>query len=315
MKIVLLDAEPCNPGDMSWAPFEALGEVTAYPFTRPEQVAERCRGAAIVINNKTPLPAETLAKLPDVKYIGLLSTGTNVVDVKAAKERGMTVTFVPAYSTGAVAQHTFALLLELTNHVGAHSNAVRAGRWQSCGRFCFWDEPLTELTGKTFGIVGMGNIGKAVAAAAAAFGMQVLYTTRTPQELPYEAVSLDELLARADVLSLHCPLTERTRRLISRQTLAQMKPGALLLNTARGELLDEEAVAEALTEGRLGGAAVDVLCAEPPTAGSPLITAPRCVITPHLAWAAKETRRRLIAGAAENLAAYLAGRPIHVAEG
>ncbi len=314
MNIVILDGYTCNPGDLSWAPFERFGKVTAYESTEPHQVVERCQGADIVISNKTLLPKETLEQLEGVRYIGLLSTGYNVVDVKAAEALGIPVTYVPAYSTNAVAQHTFALLLELCNHVGGHATAVRNGDWEHCRRFCFWNAPLTELQGKTFGIFGLGNIGLAVAKLAEAFGMQVIYYSRSAKSVSYELVSKDELFRRSDILSLHCPLNDQTYRLINQETLALMKPTAFLINTTRGDVVDEAALAEALNHDRLNGAALDVLCQEPPTDGSPMLQAKNAIITPHLAWAAKETRARLIDWAADNLASFLNGEPKNLAK-
>ncbi|MBQ6818536.1 MAG: D-2-hydroxyacid dehydrogenase [Clostridia bacterium] len=309
MNIVILDGYTCNPGDLSWAPFERFGKVTAYESTEPHQVVERCKNAEIVISNKTLLPRETLEQLEGVRYIGLLSTGYNVVDIKAADELGIPVSYVPAYSTNAVAQHTFALMLELCNHVGSHASAVREGDWENCRRFCFWNAPLTELSGKTFGIFGLGNIGLAVAKLAEAFGMQVIYHSRRAKSVSYELVSKEELFRRSDILSLHCPLNDQTYRLINEETLSLMKPTAFLINTTRGDVVDEAALADALNNHRLAGAALDVLCQEPPTDGSPLLRAENAVITPHLAWAAKETRARLIDWAADNLASFLAGEP------
>lgn len=315
MNIVILDGYTCNPGDLSWAPFEQFGNLTVYESTEPHEVIERCEGCEIVISNKTLLPKETLVQMPWVKYIGLLSTGYNVVDIEAANALGIPVAYVPDYSTNAVAQHTFALLLELCNHVGRHSADVLDGQWESCRRFCFWNAPLTELAGKTFGILGMGNIGKKVAGIAAALGMRVIYHSRTQKpELPYRWVDLDTLFSHSDVLSLHCPLTPQTAEIINRDTLAKMKPTAFLLNTSRGPVFNEEAVANALHQNRLAGVGVDVLCQEPPKDGSPLLTAPNCVITPHLAWAAKETRQRLIDWAADNLQAFLQGTPKNLAK-
>ena len=313
MNIVILDGYTCNPGDLSWAPFERFGKVTTYESTEPHQVLERCEGADIVISNKTLLPKETLERFKGVRYIGLLSTGYNVVDIKAAEELGIPVSYVPAYSTNAVAQHTFALLLELANHTGSHATAVRAGDWENCRRFCFWNAPLTELHGKTFGIFGLGSIGSAVAKIADAMGMKVIYHSRTPKELPYEWVSKEELFRRSDVLSLHCPLNGQTYRLINKQTLSLMKPTAFLINTTRGDVVEEADLADALNSDRLAGAALDVLCQEPPTNGSPLLRAKNTVITPHLAWAAQETRSRLIDWAADNLEAFLNGHPQNLA--
>ena len=313
MKIVILDGYTCNPGDLSWAPFEQFGEVTAYESTLPHEVVSRCHGAEIVISNKTLLPKETLEQLHWVKYIGLLSTGYNVVDIKAAESLGIPVSYVPAYSTNAVAQHTFALLLELCNHVGTHATAVRAGDWENCRRFCFWNAPLTELYGKTFGIFGLGSIGLAVAKIAHAMGMRVIYHSRTQKDVPYTYVTKEELFRQSDVLSLHCPLNDETYRLINRETLALMKPTAFLINTTRGDVVEEADLAQALDQGKLAGAALDVLCQEPPVDGSPLLRAKNTVITPHLAWAAQETRGRLIDWAADNLQAFLQGNPKNLA--
>ncbi len=313
MKIVILDGYTCNPGDLSWAPFEQFGEVTAYESTLPHEVVSRCQGAEIVISNKTLLPKETLEQLHWVKYIGLLSTGYNVVDIKAAESLGIPVSYVPAYSTNAVAQHTFALLLELCNHVGTHATAVRAGDWENCRRFCFWNAPLTELYGKTFGIFGLGSIGLAVAKIAHTMGMRVIYHSRTQKDVPYTYVTKEELFRQSDVLSLHCPLTDETYRLINSQTLSWMKPTAFLINTTRGDVVEEADLAQALDQGNLAGAALDVLCQEPPVDGSPLLRAKNTVITPHLAWAAQETRGRLIDWAADNLQAFLQGNPKNLA--
>ncbi len=314
MKLVILDGYTCNPGDLSWGPLERFGPVTAYDVTEPHQVVERCAGFDIVISNKTLLPRPTLEQLADVRYIGLLSTGYNVVDVTAAAELGITVSFVPGYSTAAVAQHTIALLLELCNHVGVHADAVHAGRWEACRRFCFWETPLTELAGKTLGVLGMGSIGTAVAGIATALGMRVIYHSRTQKPaLPYEYVTADDLFARSDVLTIHCPLTDATRGMVNARTLALMKPTAMLINTARGDVIDEAALAHALEKGALAGAALDVLCTEPPAGDHVLLHAPRCLITPHLAWAAKETRQRLIQMAADNLEAFVQGHPVNIA--
>ena len=315
MNIVILDGYTSNPGDLSWEPFENLGSLTVYDSTLPHQVIDRCRDCEIVISNKTPLTKELLENMPWVTYIGLLSTGYNIVDLETATRLNIPVAYVPDYSTNAVAQHTFALLLELCNHVGAHATAVREGQWEQCSRFCFWNAPLTELSGKTFGIFGMGNIGKKVAAIADALGMKVIYHSRTPKkDLPYQSVDFETLLTESDVLSLHCPLTPQTRGMIHKETLAKMKPTAFLLNTSRGPVFNEEDVAQALKDHKLAGVGVDVLGQEPPIEGSPLISAPNCVITPHIAWAAKETRERLIAWAAENLQAFLEGHPQNLAK-
>lgn len=305
MKIVILDGYGLNPGDLNWHAFEQLGEVTVYDYTPPEDAAARMAGAEAVITNKTVLTRSLIESCPTLRYIGILATGFNVVDLQAAAERGIPVTNVPAYSTQAVAQHVFALLLEVTNHVGRHNAAVQDGRWQRNRDFCFWDAPLMELQGKTMGIVGWGQIGQATAAIARAFGMRVIVASKHSRE-PF-VVSMDTLLHEADVLSLHCPLTQENAGLINAQTIGQMKQGAILINTARGGLVDEGALREALVSGKLAGAAMDVLGAEPPRTGSPLIGLDNCIITPHIAWASLEARGRLMTIAAENLAAYQRG--------
>ena len=305
MKIVILDGYGLNPGDLSWEAFEALGEVTLYDYTAPEQAAERMRGAEAVITNKTVLTKELIAGCETLRYIGVLATGYNVVDLQAAAERGIPVTNVPAYSTDAVAQHVFALLLELTNRVGHHNAAVQEGRWQRNRDFCFWDYPLMELKGKTMGIIGLGQIGRATAALARAFGMEVIAASGHATE--DFVVTMDELLRRSDVISLHCPLRADNAGLIGRKTIAKMKDGVILINTARGPLVDEAALREALLSGKVGGAAVDVLATEPPREGSLLTGLDNCIITPHIAWASKEARGRLMAIAAGNLQAFQRG--------
>ena len=305
MKIVILDGYGLNPGDLSWEAFEALGEVTLYDYTAPEQAAERMRGAEAVITNKTVLTKELIAGCETLRYIGVLATGYNVVDLQAAAERGIPVTNVPAYSTDAVAQHVFALLLELTNRVGHHNAAVQEGRWQRNRDFCFWDYPLMELKGKTMGIIGLGQIGRATAALARAFGMEVIAASGHATE--DFVVTMDELLRRSDVISLHCPLRADNAGLIGRKTIAKMKDGVILINTARGPLVDEAALREALLSGKVGGAAVDVLATEPPREGSLLTGLSNCIITPHIAWASKEARGRLMAIAAGNLQAFQRG--------
>lgn len=308
-EIVILDGYTTNPGDLSWAPLEEIGHVTVYDRTPASEILNRAKETEIVITNKTVLTEEIIGNLPKLRYVGLLSTGTNAVDLKACKARGIAVTNVPGYSTEDVAQLTFGLMLELALHVGHHSNRVRNGAWTSSKDFCFWETPLIELAGKTLGIVGYGAIGSRVCEIARAFRMNVLVYTRTPKALPegVKAVSLDELLAQADVVSLHCPLTADNAQLINQETLSKMKPGAFLINTARGGLLDEAAVAQALNEGYLAGCGVDVLSTEPPKADNPLLTAKNCIITPHIAWAATEARSRLIGIVAENVQAFLRG--------
>ncbi|MDR1928349.1 MAG: D-2-hydroxyacid dehydrogenase [Oscillospiraceae bacterium] len=320
MRIVILDGYTTNPGDLSWEGIAALGALTVYDHTPPPLTVERAHEAELVISNKTVLNAAVLAQLPRLRYIGLLSTGYDVVDLEAARERGVAVTNIPSYSRPSVAQMVFALLLELCSHVQAHSDCVHAGDWARSRDFCFWRFPLRELSGKTMGLIGFGQIGQSVAAVARAFGMQVLACRRTGgagggEPAPgLRLVSLEEVLRGADVLSLHCPLTPETRGLIRRETIAVMKPGALLINTARGPILNEADVAQALKEGRLGGAGLDVLSAEPPGEDNPLLHAPNCVITPHIAWATKEARGRLLAAAAENIAAFLRGERMNRVE-
>ncbi len=314
MKIVILDAYAANPGDLSWDEFAALGELTVYDRTAPEDVAARIGDAEVVFINKVRLTDDIFAACPNLKLVSILATGYNIVDLAAAKRRGITVCNVPGYSTRAVVQMTFALLLEICQQVGLHSGAVHTGRWQTCPDFCFWDRPLIELDGKTMGIVGYGAIGSAVGTVAQALGMKLLVTARHEKPVPEGArfVSLPELLAQSDVVSLHCPQTAENARMIDAGALAQMKDGAILLNTARGGLLDEQAVADALRSGKLLAAGMDVVSAEPIRADNPLLTAPNCFLTPHIAWAPLETRRRLQTISAENLRAFLAGKPQNV---
>lgn len=313
MKITVLDGFTLNPGDLSWEQLENLGELTVYDRTSPEMVVERACGSEIVLTNKVVLDRAILDRLPDLKYIGVLATGYNVVDVEAAREKGIVVTNIPAYSTDSVAQMVFALLLAVTNRVETFTAKNRIGRWSDSVDFCYWDAPLTELAGKYFGIVGLGNIGRKVAVIARAFGMKVLaLTSKDKNELPEgveKAASLQDLLSRSDVVSLHCPLTDATRSLINSSTLKMMKPSAILINTGRGPLIDESDVAEALKEGVIAAAAVDVLTTEPPKADNPLLSAPNCYITPHVAWASTEARRRLMDIATANVAAFLTGNP------
>ena len=314
MKIVILDAYAANPGDLSWDEFAALGELTVYDRTAQEYAAARIGDAEVVFINKVRLTDDIFAACPNLKLVSILATGYNIVDLAAAKRRGITVCNVPGYSTRAVVQMTFALLLEICQQVGLHSGAVHTGRWQTCPDFCFWDRPLIELDGKTIGIVGYGAIGSAVGTFAQALGMKLLVTARHEKPVPEGArfVSLPELLAQSDVVSLHCPQTAENARMIDAGALAQMKDGAILINTARGGLLDEQAVADALRSGKLLAAGMDVVSAEPIRADNPLLTAPNCFLTPHIAWAPLETRRRLQAISAENLRAFLAGKPQNV---
>lgn len=316
MKIVILDAYAANPGDLSWDEFAALGDLTVYDRTAQEDAAARIGDAEVVFINKVRLTDDIFAACPNLKLVSILATGYNIVDLAAAKRRGITVCNVPGYSTRAVVQMTFALLLEICQQVGLHSGAVHTGRWQTCPDFCFWDRPLIELDGKTMGIVGYGAIGSAVGTVAQALGMKLLVTARHEKPVPEGArfVSLPELLAQSDVVSLHCPQTAENARMIDAGALAQMKDGAILLNTARGGLLDEQAVADALRSGKLLAAGMDVVSAEPIRADNPLLTAPNCFLTPHIAWAPLETRRRLQTISAENLRAFLAGKPQNVVD-
>ncbi|UCG38515.1 MAG: D-2-hydroxyacid dehydrogenase [bacterium] len=313
MRVVVLDGYTLNPGDLSWKGLEELGPCTVYDRTSPKQLPQRALGATALLTNKVVLDAPLLDRLPELRYIGVLATGTNVVDLAAAAVRGITVTNVPAYSTHSVAQMTFALLLEMVNGVGHHSEAVRAGRWSRSPDFSFHETPLVELSGLTMGIVGYGAIGKAVAALARAFGMGVLVHTRSPgKDRTVRYVDLDTLFGESDVVTLHCPLTPETVGLVNARRLALMKGTAYLVNAARGPIVDEKALAEALDSGRIAGAAVDVLSAEPPPADNPLLKARNCVITPHIAWASLAARRRLMDTVVGNLRAWMEGRPVNV---
>ncbi len=311
LRIVVLDGHPMNPGDLSWSELEALGALELHPRTSPAQLQERAAGAPVLLTNKVVLGAEQLRALPDLRYVGVTATGVNVVDLAAARELGVTVTNVPGYSTASVAQLVFAFILEHYAQLGAQLAATAAGAWPRSPDFSFTAAPLRELEGRTLGVVGLGAIGRRVAAIAEAFGMQVLVHSRSAQA-DARWRSLDALLGQADIVSLHCPLTEQTRGLMNAERLARMKPSALLVNTARGPLIDEAALAAALRAGRLGGAALDVLSVEPPPADHPLLGAPRCLITPHLAWATVEARQRLLSTVTHNLRAYLEGVPVNV---
>ena len=312
MKIVVLDGHTENPGDLSWAELEKLGELTVYDFSESAEAAERMADAEIVLTNKTVITREMIESHPHLRMIGVLATGLNVVDTVAAAERHIPVCNVPSYATDAVAQYTFALLLELCHRVGAHNQAVQEGRWTQGREFCFWDYPQIELSGKTMGLIGYGRIGKAVERIARAFDMTVLHTTPSGRE---GSVSLDEVLRQSDVISLHCPLTKENRHLISHETIAKMKPGVLLINTGRGPLVDEAALREALLNGHVAGAAMDVTEQEPIPADSPLLGLDNCLITPHIAWAAKEARQRLMNTVVENVRAFLQGSPVNVVNG
>lgn len=313
MKLCILDGNAVNPGDLSWDALAAFGTLTVYPRTSDTEVVKHIGDSEAVFTNKTVLSRAVLEQCPQVRYIGVLATGYNVVDLAYARERGIVVTNIPAYSTDGVAQHTFALLLELCVKVGHHATTVRDGKWSACPDFCYWDYPILLLKGKTMGVVGFGSIGQAVAKIAQAFGMRVLVYSRTekPEWISdtLRFVSFGELLRASDVITLHCPLNEQTRLLINESALEKVKPGAFLINTARGAVVSESAVALALKKGILGGFACDVLSEEPPSSDHPLLVAPNCIITPHLAWASVECRLRLLEIAAENVRAYLKGTP------
>ena len=317
MKIVELDGYAANPGDLSWDGFKELGELTVYDRTAPEDVLERAKGAQVILTNKVLITEELMDKLPDLQYIGVLATGYNVVDIPAARKRGIIVTNIPAYSTMSVAQMVIAHLLNITNQVALHSDAVKQGEWQRNKDFSFSLTPLIELDGKTLGIVGLGNTGTATARIAQSLGMRILaYSSKSCEALQQigieKAESYEQLFHEADVLSLHCPLTDETKHLVNAERLKLMKPTAILINTGRGPLVDETALADALNEGRIMAAGVDVLQEEPPRKGSPLISARNCYITPHIAWATKAARERLLNIALENIKAFLKGKPQNV---
>lgn len=310
MKIVVLDGYATNPDDLSWDGLSEFGELVVYERTPAEMTLDRSAGAEILISNKVFLGAAEMAALPELRYIGLQATGVNVVDLSAAREHGVVVSNVPAYSTSSVAQHAFALLLELARGVGRHADLVRQGAWTSCPDFTFQGTPQVELTNKVFGIVGYGDIGQDASRIAAAFGMEVLVHTRTPEPATYPDVNfveLDQLLSESDVVSLHCPLTPQTESLMNAERLALMKSSAYLINTSRGLLIDEDALAQVLCNGTIAGAGLDVLSKEPPPADNPLLNAPNCFVTPHLAWATFSARQRLISEIVANLRAFLAG--------
>lgn len=317
MKIVELDGYAANPGDLSWDGLRQLGELTVYDRTAPEEVLERARGAQVILTNKVVITGELMEQLPELRYIGVLATGYNVVDIPAAARHGIVVTNIPAYSTMSVAQMVMAHLLNITNQVALHSNAVKKGEWQNCPDFTFSLTPLIELDGKTLGIVGVGNTGWATARMAQSMGMRILACSSKGADALKQmgiekADSYEQLFRQADVLSLHCPLTEKTRHLVNAERLGWMKPTAILINTGRGPLVDEAALADALNEGRIMAAGVDVLQEEPPRNGSPLIGARNCYITPHIAWATKAARERLVDIAVANVKAFLRGEPQNV---
>lgn len=316
MKIVVLDGFTLNPGDLTWERLEKLGDVTVYDRTPEDKILERVGDAPIIFTNKTPLSAETLSQLPKVDYIGVLATGYNVVDTQAAKGLGKVVTNIPSYGTTAVAQFVFAHLLEICHHVWDHSQEVIAGAWAKSPDFCFWNYPLVELAGKTMGIIGMGRIGQATARIAMAFGMNIMavdaYPNKDLENDQFKFVELEEMLSNADVISLHCPLFESTKGIINKDNIAKMKDGVILINTSRGPLIVEEDLAEALGSGKVAGAGLDVLSVEPATEDNPLLGAKNCIITPHIAWAPKESRERLLNTAVDNVEAFIAGSPVNV---
>ncbi len=313
MKIVILDGYTMNPGDLDWQGFNDLGDLTVHDRTPYEQTIERAQGAEAVLTNKTVLDRDIIGNLPGLNYIGVLATGVNVVDVDAAQQRGIVVTNVPGYSTESVAQAAFALILELSNSVGIHNDAVHKNRWIESQDFCFWIGSLRELKGQTLGIMGFGSIGKAVCRIALAFGMNVIVNSRTPKDVAdVEFVSVEELFRRSDILTIHCPLTPQTECVVNEKSLASMKPSALLINTGRGGLVDEAALAKALDNEVIAAAGLDVLSTEPPAPENPLLKAKNCIMTPHIAWATFEARKRLMNIAVNNLKSFVDGSPENV---
>lgn len=313
MKICILDGYSLNPGDLDWSPVERLGDVTLFDRTPADKIVERAADADIVLTNKVPFSADTLRQLPRLRFICVLATGYNIIDTEVAARQGVVVANIPAYSTMSVAQMAFAHILNITNHVASYAREVADGKWTNCPDFCFWDSALTELAGKTMGIVGLGNTGMATARIAVALGMKVVaMTSKSADTLP-EGITpapLDDVLASADVVSLHCPLTPSTRHLINAASIAKMKPSAILINTGRGPLVDEQAVADALNGGRLAAFGADVLSQEPPRGDNPLLSARNCFLTPHIAWATLEARTRLMSTATENVRQFIAGEPV-----
>ena len=315
MKTVVLDGYTVNPGDLSWDGLKEFGDLAVYDYTKADEIIERTVDADVVLTNKTLITAEIISQLPRLKYIGVLATGYNVVDIKAATDRGIIVTNIPNYSTESVVQMTFALILAITNRVEHYADANRGGKWSACRDFCYWDTPLRELAGKTIGIVGLGHIGYKVACVAQCLGMDVFaYTSKNSADLPagIQKTTLEGLFGISDILTLHCPLTDRTREMINEQTIAKMKKGAILINTGRGPLVNEGDVAKALNNGQLGGYGADVMCQEPPRKDNPLFKAPNAFITPHIAWATDEARSRLLNIAVANVKAFAEGNPVNV---
>jgi glycerate dehydrogenase len=314
MKIIVLDGYGLNPGDLTWKGFEELGELTVYDRTSPSELLERAAGAEALVTNKTLITSENMDALPDLKYIGVLATGYNVVDIDAAKARGIVVTNIPAYSTASVAQMVFAHILNITQRVGYYADENKQGRWTKNADFCYWDTHLVELQGKKMGIVGFGNIGQATARIAQAFGMEVCVYSSKPQfALPsgIKKMELDELFGECDVVSLHCPLTPDTKEMVNAERLSKMKPNAVLINTGRGPLINEQDLADALNEGKIAAAGLDVLSVEPSVEGNPLLGARNCFITPHIAWATLEARTRLMDIAVQNLKSYQKGQIVN----
>lgn len=312
MKIVILDGYSVNPGDLSWEELEECGDLTVYDRTNTEDILKRTKNADAILTNKVVISSEIINKLPNLKYIGVLATGYNVVDIEAAKKRGITVTNVPAYSTNSVVQMTFAHILNLTNRVAHYAHENRKGKWSASPDFCYWDTNLGEIAGKTLGVVGLGNIGYKVACIARDFGMDVFAcTSKNSADLPdgIQKVTFNGLLGISDILTLHCPLTPQTKEMINKDTLSQMKRGALLINTGRGALVNDKDVAQALCEGQLGGYGADVMTQEPPKPDNPLLSAPKAYLTPHIAWATLEARKRLVSIASANVAAFVQGSP------
>ena len=318
MKIVILDACKANPGDLSWKGFEKLGALTVYdrtPLNDEAEVIRRMAGADVVLTNKTPVSKKAIESSPDLKYIGVLATGYNIVDYKAAKEKGIPVTNVPTYATNATGQLAIALLLEICHHVGQHNNAVKEGRWENNSDFCFWDYPLIELAGKTMGIIGFGRIGQCTGKIARALGMEVIASGGTPVDSGAKIatyVSREDLFAHSDVIVLHCPLFPETEGLINRESIAKMKDGVIIINNSRGPLVVEQDLADALNSGKVFAAGVDVVSAEPIKGNNPLLKAKNCIITPHISWAPIESRKRLIEFAVNNLQEFIAGKPVNV---
>lgn len=315
MQIVLLDGYASNPGDLTWEPLKEMGEVTVYDRTQPSEVVERAHDAEIIVTNKVTLTRQTLEQLPNLRLICVLATGYNTIDTLAARDLGITVCNVPAYSTDSVAQMVFALILNMTNRVAHYARQTREGRWSAAPDFCYWDLPVSELAGKTLGIVGLGHIGAKVASIAREFGMDIFaFTSKNSIDLPdyIQKTTLEGLFGVSDILTLHCPLTPDTHELINARTLARMKHGALLVNTGRGPLVNEADVAEALASGQLGGYGADVMCSEPPTADNPLFAQPNAFITPHIAWASVEARQRLLNATFDNIRAFQNGHPKNV---